>query len=491
MENKQPISNEAFALSSYECLIVTPYMRFANGAEGSVLVMNFDSEEAYLLMFNSPERIAANENRLLEDKRYKEYGHLLMSEAERFIQFRDECLNKNDDAYCMSQEVYEKYGVVLLARHLFASHIADRICIKLNENRRAYFWLQSRLDEQILFKSASRFQLMELDEDVSCVLSEERSWRGTIVSQAMQFVSKEKSYLDEIQEEISKARNMYIDLLRTEKNIYKLYLGRAVMSEYHDKKKIVDWKQLMEKTHEQLYGHSFSFVYSDYSIQEIMGFFELCKYLYIERPDYFVKPQFVSATLDERVQLYDEYLHACTDEMLTELLKEDDPSRIEKPNREEAQELAKERMVEMIGKIPEGLPEEQKARYAKYEEGFLKKIGIAAKSLPTKKTSRPNATKRESESDDFLMLITHEDKQKVLSELHNRIDHRKGKAIGIVIAAAAYKYNVLSRTPTEKEFRKEFTDIENCSWRSISQWLAKVNKPEQLHKDISDVLLRF
>ena len=91
----------------------------------------------------------------------------------------------------------------------------------------------------------------------------------------------------------------------------------------------------------------------------------------------------------------------------------------------------------------------------------------------------------------FETLIVHHHKSAVLKELHGRIDGRKGKDIGIVLAAAAYKYKVLTRTPTEAEFRKEFTNILQCSWRSISYWLTQPNKPENLRPEIQSVILNF
>lgn len=91
----------------------------------------------------------------------------------------------------------------------------------------------------------------------------------------------------------------------------------------------------------------------------------------------------------------------------------------------------------------------------------------------------------------FTKLITYTDTQSVLSVLHQRIDGRKGKDIGIVLAAAAYKYKVLTRTPTEAEFKEEFQNIQQCSWRSISHWLTKVNRIEDLAKDIMEVELNF
>ena len=78
-----------------------------------------------------------------------------------------------------------------------------------------------------------------------------------------------------------------------------------------------------------------------------------------------------------------------------------------------------------------------------------------------------------------------------MRELHRRIDGSKGKDVGVVLAAATYKYKVLSRTPTETEFRKEFSNIQECSWRSISTWLRKPVTEKDLLQDIKDVILHF
>ena len=95
---------------------------------------------------------------------------------------------------------------------------------------------------------------------------------------------------------------------------------------------------------------------------------------------------------------------------------------------------------------------------------------------------------------DFTKLITAPNPKKVLEVLHQRIDGQTGKAVGIVLAAATYKpeCKVLSRTPKEEEFNCEFPDVlKSCTWRSISVWLKKVNKLEDLHPDIQEVELRF
>ena len=104
--------------------------------------------------------------------------------------------------------------------------------------------------------------------------------------------------------------------------------------------------------------------------------------------------------------------------------------------------------------------------------------------------ARPVVVQKDGDST-FSRLINHTNPSRVLTVLHERIDNRKGKDIGVVLAAAVYKYNALTRTPTEKEFRDEFQNILECSWRSISEWLKKVNKVSDLRPDIRDVDLDF
>ncbi len=101
---------------------------------------------------------------------------------------------------------------------------------------------------------------------------------------------------------------------------------------------------------------------------------------------------------------------------------------------------------------------------------------------------RQTARKRSA----FAELIIDKNKEdEILEILHKRIDGRKGKDIGVVLAAAVYTYHLLTRTPTETEFREEFENIQKCSWRSISEWLKKPTKAGDLRPDICEVVLEI
>lgn len=66
----------------------------------------------------------------------------------------------------------------------------------------------------------------------------------------------------------------------------------------------------------------------------------------------------------------------------------------------------------------------------------------------------------------FRSLIQNVDPDKLLPILHQLIDGKGGKDVGIIIGATLYKYHYLTRYPTEVEFTQEFTNI-TTQWRAI------------------------
>lgn len=92
----------------------------------------------------------------------------------------------------------------------------------------------------------------------------------------------------------------------------------------------------------------------------------------------------------------------------------------------------------------------------------------------------------ESDKDNlFRKLINYAKPNDLLYVLHKLIDNQSGKAVGIVLAAATYKYKWLIKTPSEKEFNDEFKGIVNtkCSFRAISKFMKKPSLPELKYLD--------
>ena len=368
MTKEQELAMQKILITtSYPCIRVTPYMKFSNGTTGSVLVVNFDADVPYLLLFNSPERADGEEN--------CDYGYLLMAEADLFIKYHKECQKRKDDEFCMSKEAYDKYGVALLTGSYMSAYIADVYCERMNITNPYRYWRTGRVSE-LLSKSVSNYTLPDLEDDVDYYLSEESTWRRTIVSETLFLHSKERRFLDEMKKELQEARNIYVDWLERGDITFKLYFAQQALNAYHDNKEHLDWRKLLEEESQKQREKNYLFRYSDYGIQEIIGLYALSKYLYTDRPDYFEKPQYSETTLEERVPIFKEYMDMCAVEMLEEMRKKNDPLRITLPTIEEARAEAKKQIAIKVGSRPEGLAEEQMRTYDQFEEGFFRNIGL-------------------------------------------------------------------------------------------------------------------
>lgn len=88
--------------------------------------------------------------------------------------------------------------------------------------------------------------------------------------------------------------------------------------------------------------------------------------------------------------------------------------------------------------------------------------------------SHATATKITSQKT-FRSLIQNVDPDKLLPILHQHIDGKGGKDVGIIIGATLHKYHYITRYPTEAEFTQEFTDI-TTQWRAIQNAFEEPNE---------------
>ncbi len=75
----------------------------------------------------------------------------------------------------------------------------------------------------------------------------------------------------------------------------------------------------------------------------------------------------------------------------------------------------------------------------------------------------------------FKDLIQSEDKKNVLFRLHKRIDGFGGKEVALILLKAKAE-KLISKLPSEKEFRTEFKNITG-KWRSISHFFSPSCSP--------------
>ena len=101
-------------------------------------------------------------------------------------------------------------------------------------------------------------------------------------------------------------------------------------------------------------------------------------------------------------------------------------------------------------------------------------------------TSIPVVTKKNTKAKDkhFTDLMQCEDKENMLSRLHNRIDGQGGKTVALILLRAK-EDKLICKLPSKKEFCSEFKNMEG-TWRSISHFFSPNCCPAP---DISSVII--
>lgn len=82
-----------------------------------------------------------------------------------------------------------------------------------------------------------------------------------------------------------------------------------------------------------------------------------------------------------------------------------------------------------------------------------------------------NQSISKSQSFDSLLQCPKEQKEQVMSRLHDLLDNKGGKYVAIVLMAAKQKYSLLLDIPTENQYTSEFTL--SGSWRAVTNYIKK------------------
>lgn len=94
---------------------------------------------------------------------------------------------------------------------------------------------------------------------------------------------------------------------------------------------------------------------------------------------------------------------------------------------------------------------------------MCKDIENGLKEYPTNKGKKKNPS--------FLDIIQYEDKDKLLKKLHFLIDGKRGRDVGFVFVRAKHFDHLITRYPTEEEYKSEFELI--GTWSAISNYFYK------------------
>lgn len=382
MDNKNLTFEKLSLMGQYASLRITPYKEFQDGTKGSVLLLRFNCSDSLLFLFNSPERE--------EESDYGKSNNLHAAELDLFHTYRQFCTDEHEGFYCTTKEIYERYGVVLLAGEYVTAPLADYFCHNLNtqDEKRRSNWQTTRVSN--LFSMArTECWLYKIEDEFADYLSEDRQWQRSITMEALTPWKMDKELDGYLHMDWRRVRNKYAEWLGQNNIAVKLYFAKQVLAAYHQSEQPINWRRLLEDALRDQREYKMEFCYSDYGIQEIFGLYALSKYLYTEMPTDFAI-RYAHLEQKERVSIFNHYCAACADEMLEELNAEDDPFRTELPTKEEAEEKSKKRIASLIGKQPEGLTDEEKENYKKYELAFCQKLQLDVKEEEVQKNNLPH-----------------------------------------------------------------------------------------------------
>ena len=108
----------------------------------------------------------------------------------------------------------------------------------------------------------------------------------------------------------------------------------------------------------------------------------------------------------------------------------------------------------------------------------------APKEQPKTVKRAKNQSVSKSQSFETLLQCPQDQKEHVMSRLHELLDNKGGKHVAMILMAAKQKYFLLLDTPTEKQYTAEFTL--NGTWRAVSDYIQKHTLPSGKYSEDLD-----
>lgn len=152
-----------------------------------------------------------------------------------------------------------------------------------------------------------------------------------------------------------------------------------------------------------------------------------------------------------------------------------DPTEEDAFNKMVEDESRSVRNYELMLELPE-FAEKEKARAAdvlQMGKYFLEYVKVMhCKAEQPKTIIQMDNAKDQSFSE--ILQCPKEERQRVISRLHELLDGKGGMQVALVLAAAKYKYHYLIAFPTERQYTSEF-DL-NGTWRAVTSYISAHTK---------------
>lgn len=346
------------------CILLRPYAAFQDGTQGAILVLNWQSANPAVFLFNSLDR--------QEGKPNCKNHSLLLSEA----QMLSACIKgaEQENHYLPGsklKEAYSQYGAVRLCPSFISAHVADMIGVHLNERHLQYPIDTSRTQER-LAGARIRYTNYALEDELLDHMDDGSIWSRDILAQTLPILDPTYNHEEWLKSMLVAVRTAFTDILKNMSAEVGVDFGQRLISAYHLHKS-TSWWRVLEITASMKYKEELK--YSEYGFQEILAFYGLAQHIADHPFDNFtigVSP----IPLPKRIEIFSTFRENVVKECLTELQNADNPFLSSMPTKQDAQKAAKELIHQNMGRVPEWLPEASRKDFSSYEYAFCSRDGI-------------------------------------------------------------------------------------------------------------------
>ena len=365
------------------CIFLTPYYKFKDGTQGCIIVIDWQSANPAVFLFNSLDRQPQNQNvnkQFLLPFEYQMLMHYIKEgEQEKYFLTGDKL-----------KEAYSTFGVARLCGNFISAHIADLIGENINAQRPQHHFDTSRTKE-MLAGAHLRYTNRDLEDELLLHMDSVCQWERSLIAQALPVIARGYNHDEWLKSILKTIRTAFVGTFENITVQLAVDFGHRLAAAYAADNKVMWWRELEKSVSMQ---HQNEFRYIDFGIQEIIAFYGLSKYIGKEQPMDELILNVEKVPLEKRIDIFKDYKDHVEKECLEELRKADNPLLSAMPTKQDAQKEAKERMQKNLGKIQDWLPEQYRFDYSQYEQAFCQFAGIGDFEAIKEKKKNPYAKER-------------------------------------------------------------------------------------------------
>lgn len=162
------------------CIRLVPYRQFQDGTQGAILVVDWQTNNPSVYLFNSLERKKESPNTAK--------NNLLQEEEEMFKRYTEATQKSPVNMIATAKENYLQYGVASLAGLLISSHVADMISENLNKHDPKTRRNVNRT-QHLINNAREEHNTQKLESEISSHIDSTSTWQRSILEQILPLLS--------------------------------------------------------------------------------------------------------------------------------------------------------------------------------------------------------------------------------------------------------------------------------------------------------------